>query len=236
MTTSSIPTYKTYICSMEGNIADYIILKNNQIIAFNKPSGILVQSGQNTEDKSLHQLAEIYCKHPLGLIHRLDRPASGVCIFAKSKNALSSINKQMQARTVQKTYWAVVPKGEIDKEGTLVHYLRKNGKSKKSEVSTTEKAGFKKAELSYKVLGNIDNYTLLEVILITGRFHQIRAQLAAIGFPIKGDVKYGARRGNKDRSIHLHAKNITVSHPITKERIHIEADIPNDVIWQAFSL
>lgn len=183
----------------------------------------------------MHQLAEIYCKHPLGLIHRLDRPASGVCIFAKSKNALVSINKQMQDRTVEKTYWAVIPKGDFEKEATLVHYLKKNGNSKRSEASKEEKAGFKKAELSYKVLSEIDNYALLEVKLITGRFHQIRAQLSAMGFPIKGDVKYGARRGNKDRSIHLHAKSITFSHPISNERIHIEADAPQDVIWNAFS-
>jgi len=220
---------------MEGNIADYIILKNNQILAFNKPAGTLVQSGQS-DDKSLLQLAEIYCKHPLGLIHRLDRPASGVCIFAKSKNALVSINRQMQERTVEKVYWAVVRKGDLEKEGALVHYLKRNGKAKKSEVSETEKPGYKKAELTYKVLGEIDNYTLLEVKLITGRFHQIRAQLSAIGFPIKGDVKYGAKRGNKDRSIHLHARSITFSHPIAKERIHIEANVPDDVIWNAFSI
>ena len=220
---------------MEGNIADSIILKNNQVIAFNKPSGVLVQSDQS-DDKSLLQLAEIYCKHPLGLIHRLDRPASGVCIFAKSKDALVHINKQMQNREVEKVYWAVVPKGEIEQEGTLIHYLRRNGKTKKSEISLFEKPGFKKAELSYKVISTIDNYQLLEVQLVTGRFHQIRAQLSAIGFPIKGDVKYGARRGNKNRSIHLHARSITFKHPTSREKLHLIADVPEDVIWKAFGI
>lgn len=220
---------------MEGNIAKYIIEKNNQFIAFNKPSGILVQSDQS-KDKSLLDLAEIYCKHPLGLIHRLDRPASGVCIFAKSKKALVGINKQMQERTVDKVYWAVVKKAEIDKEGPLVHFLKRNGRTKKSEVSETEKPGFKKAELSYKIISEIDNYYLLEVILITGRFHQIRAQLSAIGAFIKGDVKYGDRRGNKNRSIHLHARSISFSHPSTNEKIHLTAEIPDDSIWKAFSL
>lgn len=220
---------------MEGNIADSIILKNNQIIAFNKPCGVLVQSDQS-KDKSLLQLAEIYCKHPLGLIHRLDRPASGVCIFAKTKNALVHINKQMQDRTVGKIYWAVIPKGEIPQEGTLIHYLRRNGRTKKSEVSDKEKSGFKRAELSYKIISSIDNYQLLEIQLITGRFHQIRAQLSAIGFPIKGDVKYGAKRGNKNRSIHLHARSITFKHPTTKESLHLIADVPKDVIWKAFSI
>jgi 23S rRNA pseudouridine1911/1915/1917 synthase len=219
---------------MEGNRADSIILKNNQVIAFNKPCGILVQSDQS-DDKSLLQLAEIYCKHPLGLIHRLDRPASGVCIFAKSKEALVHINKQMQNREVEKVYWAVVPKGEIEQKGTLTHYLRRNGKIKKSEISLFEKPGFKKAELTYKVISTIDNYQLLEVQLITGRFHQIRAQLSAMGFPIKGDVKYGARRGNKNRSIHLHARSITFKHPTSREKLYITADVPEDVIWKAFN-
>lgn len=221
---------------MEGDITNYIITKNNQFLAFNKPNGMLVQSGQDDKDKSLLQLAEIYCKHPLGLIHRLDRPASGVCILAKSKNALSNINLQMQERSIEKVYWAVVKKGELEKEGSLIHYLKKNGKSKKSEVSQTEKSGFKEAKMNYKIIGEIDNYLLLEIELITGRFHQIRAQLSAIGFPIKGDVKYGARRGNKNRSIHLHARSITFKHPVTKEKTHITADVPDDTIWNAFSL
>lgn len=224
-----------YICTMEGNIAEYIIDKNNQFIAFNKPSGMLVQSDQS-EAKSLLDLAEIYCKHPLGLIHRLDRPASGVCIFAKSKKALVGINKQMQERTVEKIYWAVVKKVDIEKEGTLVHYLKRNGKIKKSEISDTEKSGFKKAELSYKVISEIDNYLLLEISLITGRFHQIRAQLSAIGAFIKGDVKYGDRRSNKDRSIHLHARSISFLHPSTNEKIHLTAEIPDDTVWKAFSI
>ncbi len=220
---------------MNGKIIDLILHKDNQTIALNKPSGILVQSGEKAgEDKTLMQLAEIYCKHPLGLVHRLDRPASGVCIFAKNKKALTFLNQQMQDRKVEKKYWAVVPKGEIKEEDTLIHYLKRNGKSKKAEVEKTEKPLYKKAELNYKKIGEIDNYILLEVELITGRFHQIRAQLSAIGFPIKGDVKYGSRRGNKDRSIHLHARSISFLHPASREKILIEAPTPNDSIWAAF--
>ncbi len=222
---------------MEGKIAKLILHKDNQVIALNKPVGVLVQSGERKakeQDKSLHQLAEIYCKHPVGLVHRLDRPASGVCIFAKNKKSLAYLNQQMQERTIEKKYWAVVPKGEIEVEGTLIHYLKRNGKTKKAELSNEEAPGFKKAELNYKTIGEIDNYRLLEIELITGRFHQIRAQLAAIGFPIKGDVKYGARRGNKDRSIHLHSRSISFQHPTNQQKIHIEAELPKDSIWEAF--
>ncbi len=220
---------------MEGHISDYIILKNNQFLIFNKPNGLLVQSGQS-EDISLLHLAEAYCKHPLGLVHRLDRPASGVCLVAKNKKALAHFNKQMQERTVGKIYWAVVRKGELEPTGTLIHYLKRNGKSKKAEVSKKEKKGYQKAELRYTIKSEIDNYMLLEVELITGRFHQIRAQLSAIGFPIKGDVKYGAKRSNKNRSIHLHARGLTFQHPVTKERIEAIADTPDDTIWGAFDI
>lgn len=224
-----------YLCAMDGHIADYIIEKNNQFIAFNKPSGVLVQSGQN-EDKSLFQLAEIYCKHPLGLVHRLDRPASGVCIFAKTKRALVHLNKQMQERTVEKVYWAVVRKGELKEEAELIHYLKKDSKNKKSWASNEEKPGLKKAVMSYRKIGEIDNYQLLEIQLVTGRFHQIRAQLSAIGFPIKGDVKYGAKRSNSNRSIHLHARSLTVQHPTSKEKVELVAELPDDPIWKAFSI
>lgn len=218
---------------MKKNIGDIIISKNNQFLAFNKPNGMLVQSGQE-EEKSLLQLAEIYCQHPLGLVHRLDRPASGVCILAKNKKALAHINQQMQDRKVKKIYWAVVPKGDLETQGELTHYLKRNGKTKKAECSDEERGGYKKAILHYKIIGEIERYMLLEIELITGRFHQIRAQLGAIGFPIKGDQKYGAKRGNKDRSIHLHARKITLKHPVSKEDISLTADTPDDVIWKAF--
>jgi 23S rRNA pseudouridine1911/1915/1917 synthase len=172
----------------------------------------------------------------LGLIHRLDRPASVICLLAKTKGALAALNKQMQARSVEKTYWAVVPKGDLPTEGHLVHYLRRNGRTKKAEVAKKEKNGFKKAELTYRIIDTIDRYQLLEIQLLTGRFHQIRAQLAAIGFPIKGDVKYGAKRPNADRSIHLHARSIAFTHPTSKERVHLVAPPPEEVIWEAFSI
>ncbi len=220
---------------MEGKISDYLLHKDGKIMVFNKPSGTPVQGG-NGEVKSLLQLAEIYSKHPMGIIHRLDQPASGICILARDKKTLGQMSQALQAKQWDKTYWAVVRKGELEKEATLIHYLRRNGKTKKAEVSEEEKTGFKKAELNYRVLGEIDNYILLEIKLITGRFHQIRAQLSAMGFPIKGDVKYGAKRGNKDRSIHLLAKEVSFTHPATKERMTFTVPIPDDVIWKAFSL
>ncbi len=217
---------------MEENISNLVLYKDNQIISFNKPNGLLTQQGKD-EEKSLLQLAEIYCKHPLGLVHRLDRPASGVCLFAKNKKALAYLNQIMQNREVEKIYWAIVPKKEIAQAGTLTHYLKRNGKIRKAEISDEEKSGFKKAILTYKLLQEMDRYSLLEIQLQTGRFHQIRAQLAAFGFPIKGDVKYGARRSNSDRSIHLHARSLKFKHPISKEEIYIEAPCPKDAIWEA---
>ncbi len=220
---------------MNGNIADYIIYKNNQLIAFNKPCGLAIQS--STEDhKSLHQLAEIYCKHSLGIIHRIDQPTSGVCIFSKTKKALVHLNQQMQSRSIKKMYWGIIPKGEIKEEDTLIHFIKRNGKIKKAFISTKEGKGYKKAELHYKIISHIDNYSLVEIELITGRFHQIRAQFAELGFPIKGDVKYGSRRGNKDRGIALHAKSLSFTHPVTQEKILLEAEPPKDDIWSAFQL
>lgn len=218
-----------------GNIGDLVLYKNNQLIAFNKPVTMGVQADK-TEDKPLLALAEIFCKSEVHVIHRLDRPASGVVLFAKNKKALAAINLQFQERKITKTYLAVVKNKPENDTGTLVHFLRKNGKTNTSHAYETEVKGSKRAELTYKLLGSIENYHLLEIELITGRHHQIRAQLAAIGSPIKGDVKYGFRRGNQDRSIHLHAWKLGFKHPVTKEKIMVTAPVPDESVWNAFEI
>lgn len=216
------------------NIGSLVLYKNNQLIAFNKPAAIGVQPDK-TEDKSLLDFAEIYSKASLHVIHRLDRPASGVVLFAKNKKALANLNQQFKDREIGKVYLAVVKEEPKEVEGHLVHFLYKNTKNK-SIASTEEAPGSQKAELKYKVIGKIDNYSLLEIHLITGRFHQIRAQLAAIGCPIKGDVKYGFKRGNRDRSIHLHAWKLLFTHPVSNEKVEITAPLPDENVWQAFDL
>lgn len=215
------------------NIGSLIIYKNNHLIAFNKPATLTTQSDK-TGDKALIDLAEIYCKSKLSLIHRLDRPASGIVLFAKSTKATQSLNAQFQDRKVQKKYLAVVKNQPPEQSGTLVHFLKKNQINNRATAFEKEVAHSKKAELSYKVIGSIENYYLLEIELISGRHHQIRSQLSAIGCPIKGDVKYGFNRGNKDRSIHLHAWKLAFDHPVTGERVDLTADLPEDSVWKAF--
>ncbi len=219
---------------MIDNIGDLIIYKNNQLIAFAKPPLLGVQPDK-TEDKSLLDLAEIYCKSKLQLIHRLDRPASGVVLFAKNKKALAKLNAQFQERTVDKTYLAVVKEKPAAPKGTLVHYLVKDARKHKAIAHTEAVKAAQRAELSYEILASSERYHLLKIKLITGRFHQIRAQLAAINCPIKGDVKYGFRRGNKDRSIHLHAFSLSFKHPVTKEKVILQTPPPQEVIWDAFA-
>ncbi len=217
----------------QGTIGDRILYKNNQFIAFNKLPGIPTQPDK-TGDKSLLQLAEIYSKSSLYLAHRLDRPASGVVLFAKTKTAIRSLNEQFQQRSIRKTYLAVVKNLPPEKEGTLRHFLSKNQKVNRSKTVEEEQGG-QLAELNYRVLGSSDNYHLLEIELITGRRHQIRSQLAAIGCPVKGDVKYGFRRSNPDRSIHLHAWKLVFRHPISGESVELQAAPPADPVWDAFS-
>ncbi len=220
--------------TQSNKIGDWIIQKNNQYIVFNKPAGIPVQEDK-TGDKSLLQLAEIYTKNKLHIIHRIDRPASGIMIFAKQKTALVSLNQQFQDRSIQKTYFAVVKNRPQQDQAELIHYLKKNASKNTSKALNKPVDGAKQALLSYQLIDSIDNYHLLKIDLKTGRHHQIRAQLAAIGCPIKGDVKYGFRRGNKDRSIHLHAWKLEFQHPITKEKISLTAPPPlNDSVWGAF--
>ena len=217
-----------------------VLFEDNHIIIVNKRSGDITQ-GDKTGDKPLSDVVKEYIKDKynkagnvyLGVVHRLDRPTSGVIIFARTSKALERLNKMLRDKEIHKTYWAVVKNHPTKEKATLINYLKKNPKNNKSSVFQKEIEGSKKAILHYSVLKKLDNYTLLEVDLETGRHHQIRAQLSHIGYPIKGDLKYGFNRSNKDGSIHLHARKIEFIHPVAKEKISILAPTPNEVIWNA---
>ena len=217
-----------------------VLYEDNHIIIVNKSSGEIVQ-GDKTGDTPLVETVRAYIKEKYnkpgivfcGLTHRLDRPVSGVVIFAKTSKALERINNMLKNHEIKKTYWAIVKNPPKNNEGTLVNYLVRNEKQNKSYAYNTEKTNSKRAELNYKVIGESDNYTLLEVNLITGRHHQIRCQLAAMGCPIKGDLKYGFDRSNRDGSISLHARSVEFIHPVSKGLIHVEAPTPEDTLWEA---
>jgi 23S rRNA pseudouridine1911/1915/1917 synthase len=217
-----------------------ILFEDNHFIIVNKQSGDLVQ-GDKTGDAPLSDLIKSYLKEKylkpgavfLGVAHRLDRPTTGVVVFAKTSKALERFNKMLRENKVAKTYWAIVKNKPEKAEDTLTSYLKKNPKNNKSTSFNSEIEGSKKAVLHYKLIKSLENYHLLEVDLETGRHHQIRCQLAAIGCPIKGDLKYGFDRSNKDASIHLHAHKIEFIHPVTNELISILAPTPNDSIWDA---
>lgn len=217
-----------------------VLFEDNHIIVINKRSGDITQ-GDKTNDKPLSDVVKDYIKDKynkpgnvyLGVVHRLDRPTSGIIIFARTSKALERLNKILRDKKITKTYWAIVKNTPKKTEETLINYLKKNPKNNKSSVFSKEISGSKKAILHYKVLRSLDNYYLLEINLETGRHHQIRAQLSAIGLPIKGDLKYGFNRSNKDGSIHLHARKIEFTHPVSKDKIILTAPTPNDVIWKA---
>lgn len=214
-------------------ISSLVLYKNNQFIAFNKPAGTPVQPDL-TKDKDLIGLAEIYAKCTLFLVHRLDRPVSGVVLFAKNGNTQNAMSEGLRMGTVHKTYLAVVQNPPPHQEGQLEHYISKDSRSKRAKIVQQGDEHAQRAVLHYRVLGQSDHYHLLEITPLTGRFHQIRCQLAAIGCPVKGDVKYGARRKNHDRSIHLHAWKLAFSHPVDQSRVDICAPLPQDPLWQAF--
>ena len=217
-----------------------ILFEDNHLLIVNKKSGDIVQADK-TGDKPLSEVVKEYIKEKynkpgdvfLGVIHRLDRPTSGIIIFARTSKALERLNKMLRERNVSKTYWAVIKNNPKNTKDTLIHFLKKNPKNNKSTVFKKEAEGSKKAILHYTIIKNLKNYSLLEIDLETGRHHQIRAQLSFIGSPIKGDLKYGASRSNKDGSIHLHARTINFTHPVSKKTITIIAPIPNEVIWNA---
>ncbi len=219
---------------MDINIGDLIVYKNNQLLAFNKPPELAIQQ-RKKDEKALENLAEIYLKSKVFIIHRLDQPASGIVLMAKNAKAQAALSQQFQDRTIEKTYLAVVKDPPPQEEGELVHYLSRNPKLNKSFAVEEKKPGAKKAVLHYRLLGKSDTYHLLLIKLITGRHHQIRAQLAAIGCPIKGDVKYGFKRKNKDRSIHLHALSLAFQHPVSHEKVLLSVPPPSgDPVWDAF--
>ena len=217
-----------------------VIYEDNHIIIVNKKSGEIVQ-GDKTGDRPLSDIVKDYIKEKyakpgavfLGVVHRLDRPVSGLVVFARTSKALSRLNKMFAEGKVHKTYWAIVKNAPRINEGTLEHWLVRNEKQNKSYAYDTEKPNAKKAILKYRVISHSDNYSLLEVKLMTGRHHQIRCQLAAMGCPIKGDLKYGAPRSNPDGSISLMSHRVEFVHPVSKETIIAEAPLPDDALWQA---
>jgi 23S rRNA pseudouridine1911/1915/1917 synthase len=215
-----------------------VLYEDNHIIAINKKSGDIVQ-GDKTGDAPLSDFVKAYIKKKynkpgevfLGTIHRLDRPTSGIVLYARTSKALTRMNEQFREKQVQKTYWAVVDNAPANDSGTLENYLLKNQKQNKSYVTKSEDG--KHAVLDFKLLKKLDNFFHLEIKPKTGRHHQIRVQLAHIGCIIKGDLKYGAKRSNKDASIHLLAQKLEFLHPVKKEPIIIVAPAPKDSIWEA---
>ena len=220
-----------------------VLFEDNHLIIINKRASDIIQ-GDKTGDKPLSDVVKEYIKDKynkpnnvyLGVVHRLDRPTSGVVIFAKTSKALERLNKMLREKEIKKTYWAVVKNKPKLPEETLVNWLKKNPKNNKSTVFNRENSAYKKAILHYKIIKKLDTYFLLEIDLETGRHHQIRCQLAYIGSPIKGDLKYGFNRSNKDASIHLHARKIKFTHPVNQEKITVIAPTPKDVIWEACEL
>jgi 23S rRNA pseudouridine1911/1915/1917 synthase len=218
-----------------------VLFEDNHVLIINKRPSDIVQ-GDKTGDTCLVDIAKNYIKEKynkpgdvfLGLVHRIDRPVSGAVIFARTSKALARLNEMLKNHEIKKTYWAVVKNKPQQNEGKLTDYLLKNEKQNKSYVVEETKKGALKAELSYKVACHSDNYHLLEIELITGRHHQIRAQLANMGCPVKGDLKYGFDRSNKDASIHLHSRKIEMLHPVKKESMVIIAPPPDDPIWNYF--
>jgi 23S rRNA pseudouridine1911/1915/1917 synthase len=217
-----------------------ILYEDNHLIAVNKRPGDIVQ-GDKTGDKPLSEIVKQYIKEKynkpgnvyLGVAHRLDRPTSGIVVFAKSSKALPRLNKLFAEKEAKKTYWAVVKNTPPKTHETLTHWLKRNTKQNKSYANIKEVPDSKMAVLDYEIIKKLDNYFLLEIDLKTGRHHQIRSQLTVIGCPIKGDLKYGFDRSNKDGSIHLHARKLMFIHPVKKEKLELIAPAPNDPVWNA---
>jgi 23S rRNA pseudouridine1911/1915/1917 synthase len=226
------------IISNKSNLQ--ILFEDNHIIIVNKRAGDIVQ-GDKTGDKPLSDIVKEYIKVKfnkpgnvyLGVVHRLDRPTTGIVIFAKTSKVLPRLNKLFANKEVDKTYWAIVKNKPEIENNTLKHWLKKNPKNNKSTAFDKEIKDSKYAVLHYSIIKKLTNYYLLEINLETGRHHQIRSQLSKIGSPIKGDLKYGFDRSNKDASIHLHSRKLAFMHPVKKEGIKIIAPLPKDAIWDA---
>lgn len=219
-----------------------VVYEDNHIIIVSKRSGEIVQ-GDKTGDRTLADDVKAYIKEKyakpgnvfLGVTHRLDRPVWGLVVFAKTSKSLSRLNDMFRNGKVHKTYWAICQNTPEQPEATLTHWLTRNEKQNKSYAYDKEVPSSKKAVLHYKVIGHSERYTLVEIELMTGRHHQIRCQLAKIGCPIKGDLKYGAKRSNPDGSISLLARMVEFVHPVSKEKIHAESDVPDDKLWREIS-
>ncbi len=220
-----------------------ILFEDNHLLIVNKRPGDIVQ-GDKTGDLPLTDILKLYIKNKynkpgdvfLGLVHRLDRPVSGAVIFARTSKSLTRLTMMVKDREITKTYWAIVEKVPDPVDGTLISFLKKNESQNKSFSVKEGTSGSKRAELNYKLLASGKTYHLIEVNLITGRHHQIRAQLSGIGCPIKGDLKYGARRSNSDGSISLHARYLEFVHPVSKEYVKISAPTPDSPEWSYFDL
>lgn len=219
-----------------------VLYEDNHVIIVNKRPGDIVQ-GDKTGDAPLSEVVKEYIKHKynkpgnvyLGVVHRLDRPTSGIVLFSKTSKALPRLNKLFKEKDAKKTYWAIVKNMPPKEKDILVHYLKRNPKQNKSYAHLKEVPESKRAILDYRIIKQLDNYYLLEIDLQTGRHHQIRSQFSAIGSPIKGDLKYGFDRSNKDASIHLHARKLAFTHPVSKEEIEVIASPPEDPLWNACS-
>lgn len=220
-----------------------IIYEDNHIIVVNKSASEIVQ-GDKTGDVPLSEKVKAYLKEKyqkpgnvfVGVTHRLDRPVSGLVVFAKTSKALSRLNEMFRVGDVHKVYWAIVKNEPKQPEAELQHWIVRNEKQNKSYAYDHEVKKAKKAVLKYRMIGRSDNYSLLEVELMTGRHHQIRCQLSKIGCPIKGDLKYGSPRSNPDGSICLHARRISFVHPVSKQLIELEAPLPADKLWRCFDM
>ena len=220
-----------------------VVYEDNHIIVVNKTASEIVQADK-TGDTPLSETVKQYLKEKyqkpgnvfIGVTHRLDRPVSGLVIFAKTSKALTRLNEMFRTSEVKKTYWAVVKNAPKETEGELVHFLVRNEKQNKSYAYDKEVPKSKKAVLDYRLIGRSENYYLLEVDLKTGRHHQIRCQLAKMGCSIKGDLKYGSPRSNPDGSICLHARRVRFTHPVSKELIELEAPLPEGNLWKGFEL
>jgi len=229
------------IVSEKSNLQ--VLFEDNHIIIVNKRAGDITQ-GDKTGDTPLSEIVKDYIKDKynkpgnvyLGVVHRLDRPTSGIVMFAKTSKALTRLNKLFVDKNIRKTYWAIVGQKPQKQQDTLIHWLRKNPKNNKSTAFIKEVPNSKKGILNYNLIKLLDRYFLLEINLETGRHHQIRSQLSSIGLPIKGDLKYGFDRGNKNAGIHLHARQLEFIHPVTNAEIKIIASTPSDPIWDACAL
>ncbi|WP_062179818.1 RluA family pseudouridine synthase [Dysgonomonas macrotermitis] len=218
-----------------------VLYEDNHIIIVNKTTSEIVQ-GDKTGDKPLSEIVKEWLKEKYnkpgnvfcGVTHRLDRPVSGIVVFAKTSKVLPRLNKMFQEKDIKKTYWAISKNEPKEPVGTLIHYLVRNEKQNKSYGYETEKPNSKKAILHYKLIARSDKYNLLEIDLETGRHHQIRCQLAKMGCVIKGDLKYGADRSNPDGGISLHARSISFIHPVSDKLIEVTAPVPDDNLWKAF--